>query len=88
MERLKEKGVLLSEAIRYDWGTSEVRLSDIEGNEIVIVEFAWLSTSHLSGRWQSQPNQPTAKINGVCSTAVDSLAGLCEWVNQNHPSNE
>ncbi len=40
MECLKEKGVPLSEAIRYDWGTYEVRLSDIDGNEIVIVEFA------------------------------------------------
>lgn len=39
MECLKEKGVPLSEAIRYDWGTYEVRLSDIDGNEIVIVEF-------------------------------------------------
>ncbi len=39
MECLKEKGVPLSEAIRYDWGTYEVRLSDIEGNEIVIAEF-------------------------------------------------
>lgn len=37
---LKEKGISLSEAIRYDWGTYEVRLSDIGGNEIVIVEFA------------------------------------------------
>jgi len=40
MECLKEKGLPLSEAIRYDWGTYEVRLSDIDGNEIVIVEFA------------------------------------------------
>lgn len=40
MKRLKEKGLALSEAIRYDWGTYEVRLSDIDGNEIVIVEFA------------------------------------------------
>lgn len=39
MDRLKEKGVALSEAIRYDWGTYEVRLSDMDGNEIVIVEF-------------------------------------------------
>ena len=37
---LKGKGVLLSEAVRYDWGTYEVRLSDTDGNEIVIVEFA------------------------------------------------
>jgi predicted enzyme related to lactoylglutathione lyase len=40
MECLKGKGLSLSEAIRYDWGTYEVRLSDIDGNEIVIVEFA------------------------------------------------
>lgn len=40
MKDLKEKGLTLSEAIRYDWGTYEVRLSDIDGNEIVIVEFA------------------------------------------------
>ena len=40
MKRFKEKGLALSEAIRYDWGTYEVRLSDIDGNEIVIVEFA------------------------------------------------
>lgn len=40
MEHLKKKGILLSEAIRYDWGTYEVRLSDIDGNEIVIAEFA------------------------------------------------
>lgn len=39
MERLKEKGIPMSEAIGYDWGTYEVRLSDIDGNEIVIVEF-------------------------------------------------
>ena len=39
MECLKKKGVALSEAIRYDWGTYEVRLNDIDGNEIVIVEF-------------------------------------------------
>lgn len=36
---LKEKGIFVSEAIRYDWGTYEVRLNDIDGNEIVIVEF-------------------------------------------------
>lgn len=40
MEGLKKKGVPLSKAIRYDWGTYEVRLSDIDGNEVVIVEFA------------------------------------------------
>lgn len=39
IERLKEKGVILSDAIRYGWGTYEVRLHDIDGNEIVIVEF-------------------------------------------------
>ena len=39
MEFLKKKGVDLSEAIRYDWGTYEVRLNDIDGNEIVISEF-------------------------------------------------
>lgn len=40
IDRLKEKGVSLSEAIKYDWGTYEVRLNDIDGNEIVIVEIA------------------------------------------------
>ena len=40
MECLKKKGASLSEAGRYDWGTYEVRLSDTDGNEIVIVEFA------------------------------------------------
>ena len=39
MEYLKEKGLSLPEAIRYDWETYEVRLSDIDGNEIVIAEF-------------------------------------------------
>ena len=39
MECLKKKGVALSEAVRYDWGTYEVRLNDIDGNEIVISEF-------------------------------------------------
>lgn len=39
IKRLKEKGVTLSEAIRYDWGTYEVRCCDIDGNEIVIAEF-------------------------------------------------
>ena len=39
MECLKKKGVALSDAIRYDWGTYEVRLNDIDGNEIVIVEY-------------------------------------------------
>lgn len=36
-------------AIRYDWETYEIRLTDIEGNETVTVEFAWLSTSSLLG---------------------------------------
>ena len=27
-----------SEAVRYDWGTYEVRLNDLDGNEIVIME--------------------------------------------------
>lgn len=39
MECLKKKGLSLPEAIKYDWGTYEVRLSDLDGNEIVIVEF-------------------------------------------------
>lgn len=39
MECLKEKGIPLSEAIRYVWGTYEVGLRDIDGNEIVIAEF-------------------------------------------------
>ncbi|WP_270505232.1 VOC family protein [Eubacterium limosum] len=39
MESLKKKGVSLSEAVRYDWGTYEVRLKDTDGNEIVIAEF-------------------------------------------------
>lgn len=36
---LKKKGLSLSEAIKYEWGTYEVRLRDLDGNEIVIVEF-------------------------------------------------
>ena len=36
---LKEKGITLSNPIRYDWGTYELRLKDINGNEIMIVEF-------------------------------------------------
>ncbi|TDW26376.1 glyoxalase/bleomycin resistance protein/dioxygenase superfamily protein [Breznakia blatticola] len=40
MKHLKKNGVSMSEAIRYDWGTYEVRLNDIDGNEIVIVEIA------------------------------------------------
>jgi len=40
IERLKEKGLKLSEAVRFDWGTYELRLNDIDENEIVIVEFA------------------------------------------------
>lgn len=39
MNCLKEKGLALPEAIRYDWGTYEVRLNDTDGNEIVIAEF-------------------------------------------------
>ena len=38
MEDLKNKGLTLSEAIRYDWGTYEVHLIDIGGNDIVIIE--------------------------------------------------
>ncbi len=38
IDLLKNKGVVLSDAIRYDWGTYEVRLQDVDGNEIVIVE--------------------------------------------------
>ena len=38
MESLKKKEVALSEAVRYDWGTYEVRLNDMDGNEIVIME--------------------------------------------------
>lgn len=40
MEWLKEKGLSLAEPVRYDWGTYELRLNDIDGNEIVIAEFA------------------------------------------------
>ena len=40
MEQLRKKGLNLAEAIRYDWGTYELRLNDIDGNEIVIAEFA------------------------------------------------
>lgn len=39
MEYLKKKGVSMSEAVKYDWGTYEVRLNDLDGNEIVITEF-------------------------------------------------
>ncbi len=39
MECLKEKGLTLDEPVRHDWGT-ELRLNDIDGNEIVIVEVA------------------------------------------------
>lgn len=38
MEGLKAKGLTMSEAVRYDWGTYEVRLSDPDGNEVVIAE--------------------------------------------------
>lgn len=33
-------GLSLSEAIRYGWGTYEVRLCDTDGNETVIAEIA------------------------------------------------
>ena len=39
IKSLNKKGLSLSDAVRYDWGTYEVRLSDIDGNEIVIAEF-------------------------------------------------
>lgn len=39
IDRLKKKGLKLSEPVRYDWGTYELRLNDIDGNEIVIAEF-------------------------------------------------
>ena len=39
IEHIKKKGVVLSDTIRYDWGTYEARLNDIDGNEIVVVEF-------------------------------------------------
>ena len=39
MECLKKKRGAISEAVRYDWGTCEVRLNDIDRNEIVIIEF-------------------------------------------------
>ncbi|CAK7080836.1 MAG: hypothetical protein EUB_01293 [Eubacterium sp.] len=39
IKSLKKKKLSLSDAVRYDWGTYEVRLSDIDGNEIVIAEF-------------------------------------------------
>ena len=38
-ECLKKKSVAISEAVRYDWGTCEVHLNDIDRNEIVIIEF-------------------------------------------------
>jgi len=40
MECLKEKGLTLAEAVRFDWGTYELRLNDPDGNELVIAEFA------------------------------------------------
>ncbi len=40
VEWLKEKGLSLADPVRYDWGTYELRLNDIDGNEIVIAEFA------------------------------------------------
>ena len=33
-----KKGVAMGEAVRYDWGTYEVRLQDPDENEIVIFE--------------------------------------------------
>lgn len=38
MECLMKKDVVMGEAVRYDWGTYEVRLQDPDGNEIVIFE--------------------------------------------------
>ena len=40
IEWLKGKGLSLSEPVRYDWGTYELRLNDIDGNEVVIAEYA------------------------------------------------
>lgn len=40
IEGLKEKGLSLAEPVRYEWGTYELRLNDIDGNEIVIAELA------------------------------------------------
>ncbi len=39
IQHLKDKGLYLSEPVKYDWGTYELRLQDVDGNEIVIVEF-------------------------------------------------
>ena len=39
-ECLRKKGVSLSEAVRNDWGTYEVRLGDADGNKTVTAEFA------------------------------------------------
>ena len=38
IECLMKKGVAMGEAVRYDWGTYEVRLQDPDENEIVIFE--------------------------------------------------
>lgn len=38
IEYLKKKGVSMGEPVRYDWGTYEVRLNDVDGNEVVICE--------------------------------------------------
>ena len=35
---LKKKGVLMGEPVKYEWGTYEVRLNDVDGNEVVICE--------------------------------------------------
>ena len=40
MEWLKGKGLSLPEAVRYEWGTYELRLSDPDGNEVVIASYA------------------------------------------------
>ena len=39
VEWLKGKGLPLADPVRYDRGTNELRLKDIDGNEIVIAEF-------------------------------------------------
>lgn len=39
IEELKNKDIRLEPPVKYDWGTYELRLTDPDGNEIVIVEF-------------------------------------------------
>lgn len=39
IKELQEKRLSLSDAIKYEWGTYEVKLNDIDENEIVIFEF-------------------------------------------------